>query len=330
MEPAVVSIAMIIVYIPRSLTNSIDVPLEHANMVIDPRIIDTWGRGYKFRFSVNGRTLTITRIDEDGGWNHGDVHLRAYLPTEDIPDFTSTVYLYHGLYDEQAPEDTTKVNFAPSVTTIQMNAFRGCRSLVRITIPDTITVIDDDAFRDCDSLRYIRLPINLELISIAAFANCKSLEAVFLPSTVTSINNAAFGYCTSLRFCILTDTIDLGHGVFRGCTNRLPTAVRNNLSTVCSSTSVTPQSIQECMDTHGIECATEVDDQQMMALHILCANPHVTGDCIRTYLGLAPEAAEQQDCDGMTPFQRLCRNDITFFDDRSFCSVMAWWYHCMP
>jgi len=40
----------------------------------------------------------------------------------------------------------------------------------------------------------------------------------------------------------------------------------------------------------------------MTALHILCANPHVTSDCVRAYLQLAPEAAEQQDSDGMTPF----------------------------
>jgi len=69
----------------------------------------------------------------------------------------------------------------------------------------------------------------------------------------------------------------------------------------------------------------------MTALHILCANPHVTADCIRTYLQLAPDAAEQQDSDGMTPFQRLCRNDFTFLEeDRSFSSLMAWWYGCMP
>ena len=88
--------------------------------------------------------------------------------------------------------------------------------------------------------------------------------------------------------------------------------------------------IQECIHTYGIERATEVDNQQMTALHILCANPHVTGDCIRAYLQLAPEAAEQQDSEGMTPFQRLCRNDITFLEDRSFSSVMAFWYGCMP
>ena len=74
----------------------------------------------------------------------------------------------------------------------------------------------------------------------------------------------------------------------------------------------------------------EVNDQQMTAFHILCTNPHGTGDCIRAYLQLAPEAAEQQDSDGMTPFQHLCRKVITFLEDRSFSSVMAFWYGCMP
>ena len=73
----------------------------------------------------------------------------------------------------------------------------------------------------------------------------------------------------------------------------------------------------------GIECATEVNNQQMTVLRILCVNPRVTGDCIRTYLQLAPEAADQQDSEGMTPFQRPCRNDITFFGERNFSSLMA-------
>ena len=111
----------------------------------------------------------------------------------------------------------------------------------------------------------------------------------------------------------------------------LSTTVSNNLSTVCYSTSVTPPTIQECIHTYGIERATEVNDEYMTALHILCANPHVTSDCIRTYLQLAPGAADQEDSDGMTPFQRLCRNGFTFFlEDRSFPSVMVWWYCCMP
>jgi len=53
-------------------------------------------------------------------------------------------------------------------------------------------------------------------------------------------------------------------------------------------------------------------------------------NAIRAYLQLAPEAAEQQDSDEMTPFQYLCRSDVTFFDDRSFSSLMILWYGCMP
>jgi len=279
---------------------------------------------------VKGRTLTITRTDQDEGWDN-DFYLRAYLPTEIIPEFASTVCTYHGLRGERAPKDTTKVIFHPSVTTIKEDAFRGCKSLVRVIIPGTVTRIEGAAFWGCYSLRFIQLSTNLEFIGWMAFCNCKLVEALFLPPTVTHIGNQAFRECTSLRFCILPDTIDhVGNNVFRRC-NRLSTTVVNNLSKVCSSTSVNPQMIQECIDTHGIECTTEVNDQQMVALHILCANPHVTGDCIRAYLQLAPQAAEQQDSDGMTPFQRLCRrNDITFLEDRSFSSVMAWWYGCMP
>jgi len=198
-------------------------------------------------------------------------------------------------------------------------------------MPDTVIYIGEDAFRDCDSLRFIRLLTNLEYIEAWAFWNCESVQAVFLPPTVRHIGDYAFMRCESLIFCILPETINhLGIDVFGGCCRLSTTPVSNNLPKVCYSTSVTPQMIQECIRTHGIQRATEVDDQQMTALHILCANPHVTGDCIRAYLELAPEAAEQQDSDGMTPFQRLCRNDIAFFDDRSFSSVMAWWYGCMP
>jgi len=84
--------------------------------------------------------------------------------------------------------------------------------------------------------------------------------------------------------------------------------------------------INECIQEHGIEIATVVDDQQMTALHILCSNPHDTGDCISAYLQLAPEAADQEDSYGMTPFQYLCRNRIAFLDDTSFSALMIWWY----
>ena len=100
-----------------------------------------------------------------GGWNWGFT-LHAYMPTEDIPDFTSTVYIFYGLEGECAPEDTTEVIFAPSVNTIEMMAFYECESLVQVTIPDTITRIEQHAFFGCHSLIFIRLSRNLEFMGL--------------------------------------------------------------------------------------------------------------------------------------------------------------------
>jgi len=108
---------MRILEVPESGSNRIDVDLEHDDEVIDPRNMVGADEGCDFRFSVNGRILTITRTDAEG-WEYA-IRLRVYRgSTEDIPDFTSTVYTYWGLRREEVPEGTTKVIFHPSVTTI--------------------------------------------------------------------------------------------------------------------------------------------------------------------------------------------------------------------
>ena len=335
-------------------------------MKVDPRRRGL-EEGYEFSFSVNGRTIKIPRINgdsDDEGWPIDEdeggfcaFRLRAYLPTEDIPDFTSTVYTYHGVRHEWVPYDVTEVIFHPSVTTIQEQAFSFCKSLVRVTIPDTVTRIEESSFHMCASLRFIRLPPNLEFIGRAAFFDCTSLEAVFPSPTLTRIGDHAFSNCTALRVFHVPDAIEhLRNGVVWRCDRLLTTVkyrrgddggVSNNdevyewlmqrhanlpFHQACSSTSITPpQGIEVCFQEHGIERATEVDDQQMTALHTLCANPHVTGGAIHSYLQLSPEAAANaQDSYGMTPFQYLCRNDITFLGDRNFSSLMIGWYLCMP
>jgi len=89
-----IAITMIIVWVEDSESNSMVVELPYANMKVDPRrvilgIFDEW---HEFSFSVIGRILTITRIDEDEDDGFHGFRMRVYTPTEDIPDFTSTVY----------------------------------------------------------------------------------------------------------------------------------------------------------------------------------------------------------------------------------------------
>ena len=218
-----------------------------------------------------------------------------------------------------------------------------------------MTRIEVQAFHGCHSLGFIRLPRTLVSIGAWAFNMCTSLEAVYLPPTVTYIGLQAFNGCTPLRCFYVPEPIeDIGYQVFLGCGRLLATIninvnleeyeydndlvnqrlmqqpVNLRFHQACFSTSANPQGNEGCFEVHRIERATEVDNQQMTALHILWMSPHVTGDALRAYLQLAPEAAEQEDSDGMTPFQYLCRNDINFLEDRSFSALMAWWYGCMP
>jgi len=71
-------------------------------------------------------------------------------------------------------------------------------------------------------------------------------------------------------------------------------------------------------------CDTTIDDQQMMVLHIRCGNHYVAGDAIQACLQLAPEASNVQDSNGITPFQHLCRNNVTFLEDQNFSTLMIW------
>ena len=246
------------------------------------------------------------------------------------------VYTYLGLIREPVPKNVTEVIIAPSVHTIQGCAFIDCISLARVTIPDSVTRIEGCAFHGCVSLlKPIQFPRNLKFIGRLAFWGCISLDAVYLPPTVAHIGDQAFRDCTSLKFFFhVPQPIEyFGYKVIYGCT-RLSITIKyyqdhnnnnNNNDQVnewlmqrhanfpfhrsCSSTDVTPLTIEGCIQEHGIERATEVDDQQMTAFHILCANPHVTGDCIRAYLTLVPGAAtnEQDGTDtGMTGLHILC------------------------
>jgi len=163
---------MIIVTVPESKSNIIVVKLTHLNVKVDPRII-SFRTNLECSLSVNGTTLTITRIDEDGPCCF---YLRAYLPTEPIPDFTSTVYTYLGVDDERVPRDTTKVIFHPSVTTIKGYAFRDCVCLERVSIPDHVTTMEYGAFQYCFYLIFIKLSMNLVCIGDAAFQGCASFH----------------------------------------------------------------------------------------------------------------------------------------------------------
>lgn len=61
---------------------------------------------------------------------------------------------------------------------IGMNAFRNCKSLVTIGLPDSLRYIGNQAFRGCSNLRELVVPKNVKAIYPLAFADCTALEKV--------------------------------------------------------------------------------------------------------------------------------------------------------
>lgn len=93
--------------------------------------------------------------------------------------------------------------------TIGENAFRECKNLETVDLPEGLTEISRNAFVWCESLRDVRLPQTLRKIAAHAFAYCYSLRGIQFPYGLKEIGMNAFCYCSSLRQVELPDSITL-------------------------------------------------------------------------------------------------------------------------
>ena len=171
---------MIIKLFPSSHVDITVHQLPEPDMVVNPRPTPVQ-KDCNFVVSVNGTAIIITRInrkqDERPGWPHS-MFFWVYSRNEFHYSFESTKYLYHGIKYEYAPHDAMEIVFKDGIETIRTDAFNGCYSLPKITIPHTVTRIERYTFFQCHSLQYIQLPLNLEYIGGHAFCECLFLELV--------------------------------------------------------------------------------------------------------------------------------------------------------
>ncbi len=104
------------------------------------------------------------------------------------------------------------------VTRIGRDAFRNCKGLTSMTIPDGVTHIEGRAFELCDGLKAVTLPSSLKVVGFAAFGNCAGLTSVVIPEGVTSIDKDAFNGCSGLKRVVIPNSVTkIGDRAFALC-----------------------------------------------------------------------------------------------------------------
>ena len=134
---------------------------------------------------------------------------------------------------------TAKVDLDLSQTTgltaIGDNAFKGCRSLTSVSIPNSVTSIGSCAFTSCSSLTSVSIPTSVTSIDDNAFSSCSSLTSVSIPDSVTSISMGTFYNCTKLTSVIIPDSVtSIGSGAFKDCSSLTSLTIGNGVTSIGS------------------------------------------------------------------------------------------------
>lgn len=183
-----------------------------------------------------------------------DIHINAFTYSQRLEEINvsenNEVYSSKDgvIYDKTGtrlifcPYGKTDVIISDGALSIEKYAFRECKLLKSVEVPDSVTSMGSGVFMDCTGLESIKLPPHIDkignlffvgcsslknvvipegvqYIGVKAFFECTALEEINIPSSVTFINQSAFRGCTSLKKVVLPLGItSISVGMFSGCT----------------------------------------------------------------------------------------------------------------
>ena len=95
---------------------------------------------------------------------------------------------------------TVKIKgYTYKVTTINKNAFKGCKKLKKVVIGKNVKIIGSKAFYGCKKHTKVTIGANVTTIGASAFEKCTSLKSIAIPKKVKKIGKKAFYGCKKLK-----------------------------------------------------------------------------------------------------------------------------------
>ena len=221
---------------------------------------------------------TVTSIGDDAFY--ATPWYKNYAKGKDVVYIGKVLYAHNNA-------NLTGVFVKEGTISITRYAFRGCKSLQSISIPNSVRYIDYTALNYCSSLAKITIddgnpwldsrdncnaiietktsklligckntviPNSVTSIGSSAFEDCSNLSSITIPNSVTSIESHAFYGCKNLTSITIPSSVtSIGTSAFSGCDNLTSITIPNSVTSIGSSAFYSCDNLSEIHLPTGME-----------------------------------------------------------------------------
>ena len=204
----------------------------------------------------NGNELTVTRKAEWDNTYQGVVTIPAHVTIDGVE---CTVTAIAGSAFKNCRSLRTVV-LPETMKRIGKFAFKGCTSLTAMNLPDAVEDIGFAAFQNCSAIRSFTIGKGLKHISSYAFFQCRGLQQINIPSTVETIDPEAFFYCQTLRNLTI-DMECIPEWAFYCCTGLTTVTLGRHVKTISEA------AFADCASLSQVNMGANLDSIASMAFY---------------------------------------------------------------
>ena len=175
------------------------------------KIPSTWGSDWRDS-TVTVYCYSATEPTQEGNfWHYVNWVPTVWSSVEDNIETSSEYFTFNLLSDgtylifvndcNNIPEEVVipSAYEGRPVSTLANEAFKGCKSIVKLTIPETIVKIGSYAFSGCSSLTSIVVPNSVTSIGEYAFERCSALTDIVIGGSVSYLNYSMFEFSYMIK-----------------------------------------------------------------------------------------------------------------------------------